>query len=128
MNLILDTHALLWFLGGDPRLSTAGRAAIEDRANRRLFSIAGAWEIAIKVSLGKLSLSAPFGTLIPGLLDANGIDLLQVRPDHIAELIGLPLHHRDPFDRILVTQAMVEDAMIVSADAALDRYPIRRLW
>ena len=128
MNLILDTHALLWFVGGDPRLSTAGRAAIEDLANKRLFSIAGAWEIAIKVSLGKLSLSAPFGRLIPGLLDANGIDLLQVRPEHITELIGLPLHHRDPFDRILVTQAMVENATIVSADPALDQYPIRRLW
>lgn len=128
MNLILDTHALLWFLGGDPRLSERARAAIEDRSNRRFFSIAGAWEIAIKASLGKLTLAAPFRSLIPGQLLGNGIELLELRPEHIAELIGLPLHHRDPFDRILVTQAMVENAVLVSADSALDAYPPRRLW
>jgi PIN domain nuclease of toxin-antitoxin system len=128
VNLILDTHALLWFLGGDPRLSRRARDAIEDLSNRRFFSIAGAWEIAIKVSLGKLQLTAPFRTIIPGQLHANGIELLELRPDHIAELISLPLHHRDPFDRILVTQAMVEHAVLISADPALDKYPPQRIW
>lgn len=128
MKLLLDTHTLLWFLGGDPRLSAQARAAIEDLSNRRLFSIAGAWEVAIKVSLGKLSLTVPFEDLIPGQLDANYIELLQLRPEHIAKLIPLPLHHRDPFDRILVTQAIVEGATLVSADAVLDQYGVARLW
>lgn len=128
MKLILDTHALLWFLGGDRRLSNAARSAIEDLSNERLFSIAGAWEIAIKVSLGKLSLAAPFDQLIPTQLHANGIELLPLRPEHIAELIGLPLHHRDPFDRILVTQAKIEGAALVSADSWLDSYDVARIW
>lgn len=128
MNLILDTHALLWFLGGDARLGKQARAVIEDLSNRRFFSIAGAWEIAIKVSLGKLSLAAPFHSIIPAQLHANGIELLELRPEHIAELINLPMHHRDPFDRILVTQAMVENAALVSADSALDQYLPQRIW
>ncbi|HEX6040470.1 type II toxin-antitoxin system VapC family toxin [Longimicrobium sp.] len=128
MNLLLDTHTFLWFLGGDPRLSSRARAAIEDLSNRRLFSIAGAWEIAIKVSLGKLTLTAPFHQLIPAQLHANGIELLQLRPEHIAELIALPMHHRDPFDRILVTQAMIERAVLVSADPLLDNYGVERIW
>jgi PIN domain nuclease of toxin-antitoxin system len=128
VNLLLDTHALLWFLAGDARLSTGARDAIEDLANTRFFSIASAWEVAIKASLGKLVLSAPFNQLIPGQLRANGIELLAIRPDHIAELLTLPFHHRDPFDRILITQAAVENAVVVSADATLDRYGINRLW
>jgi PIN domain nuclease of toxin-antitoxin system len=126
--LLLDTHALLWFLAGDPRLSARARAVIEDRRNQRLFSIAGAWEIAIKVSLGKLELAAPFEHIIPGLLHANAIELLSIRPEHVARLIDLPTHHRDPFDRILVTQALVEGATLVSADAILDDYGVARIW
>jgi PIN domain nuclease of toxin-antitoxin system len=80
------------------------------------------------VSLGKLSLTEPFHRLIPTQLHANGIELLQLRPEHIAELIGLPLHHRDPFDRILVTQAIIEGAALVSADPLLDRYDVERIW
>jgi PIN domain nuclease of toxin-antitoxin system len=80
------------------------------------------------VSLGKLILAAPFRSIIPGQLLGNGIELLDLRPEHIAELIGLPLHHRDPFDRILITQATVENAVLVSADSALDAYPPQRLW
>jgi PIN domain nuclease of toxin-antitoxin system len=126
--LLLDTHALLWFLAGDARLTTRARTAIEDLSNKRLFSVASAWEIAIKVSLGKLNLIAPFAQIVPGLLTANGIDLLSIRPEHVEPLIALPMHHRDPFDRVLVTQAMVEGAAIVSADTILDDYGIRRIW
>jgi PIN domain nuclease of toxin-antitoxin system len=128
VNLLLDTHTLLWFLSGDARLSIAARDAIEDLANTRLFSIASAWEIAIKASLGKLALTAPFSQLIPGQLRANGIELLPIRPEHVAPLLNLPYHHRDPFDRILITQAAVENAVVVSADTTLDRYGISRLW
>jgi PIN domain nuclease of toxin-antitoxin system len=128
VNLLLDTHALLWFLGGDARLSIRSRAAIEDLANTRLFSVASAWAIAIKTSLGKLTLSGPFHELIPVQLRANRIQLLPLHPDHLNGLLTLPYHHRDPFDRILVSQAIVEDATIVSADATLDKYEVRRLW
>ncbi len=108
MRLLLDTHALLWFLGGSDRLSTNARAAIEDVSNTRLFSVASAWEIAIKTSLGKLSLTTSFAQLIPGQLHANAIQLLPIHPAHMAALIGLPFHHRDPFDRMLVAQAVAE--------------------
>jgi PIN domain nuclease of toxin-antitoxin system len=128
VNLLLDTHALLWFLAGDARLSADARAAIEDLDNTRLFSVASAWEIAIKTSLGKLSLTAPFHQLIPGQLRANGIELLPIRPEHLDGVITLPFHHRDPFDRILVSQSLVEAATVVSADPLLDSYGVARLW
>lgn len=128
MNLLLDTHALLWFLAGDARLSTPARVAIENMGNTRLFSVASAWEIAIKASLGKLSLSGPFHELIPVQLRANSIQLLPVGPEHLNHLLALPFHHRDPFDRMLVSQAIAENATLVSADATLDRYAISRVW
>jgi PIN domain nuclease of toxin-antitoxin system len=128
VKLLLDTHTLLWFLSGSDRLSGPARTVIEDVTNTRFFSMAGAWELAIKVSLGKLALSAPFEHIIPGQLRANAIELLDIRPEHATALLSLPLHHRDPFDRMLVAQAAVEDAVLVSADPALDSYGIRRLW
>jgi PIN domain nuclease of toxin-antitoxin system len=128
VKLLLDTHALLWFIGGDVRLSAPARSAIEDMANVRLFSIASVWEIAIKVSLGKLVLDVSFSELIPMQLHANAIELLPIRPEHTAELLSMPFHHRDPFDRMLVAQATVEGARIVSADAVLDAYDSQRLW
>ena len=128
MNLLLDTHALLWFLAGDPRLSTTARAAIEDLGNTRWFSVASAWEIAIKASLGKLTLTGPFHELIPVQLRSNSIQLLPIAPEHLNGLLTLPFHHRDPFDRMLVSQAVVENATLVSADATLDRYAVPRLW
>lgn len=128
MKLLLDTHALLWFLAGDSRLSTDARTAIENLGNTRMFSVASAWEIAIKTSLGKLNLTGPFHELIPDQLWANSIELLPISPSHLNGLLTLPLHHRDPFDRILVSQAITESASVVSADAALDRYGIPRLW
>jgi PIN domain nuclease of toxin-antitoxin system len=128
VKLLLDTHTLLWFLGGDDRLSRPARDAIEDLGNVRLYSVAGAWEMAIKVSLGKLRLSTAFDDLIPHQLAANRIALLPVSPEHLSTLVTLPFHHRDPFDRMFVAQAAVEGALLVSADAALDAYGIERLW
>jgi PIN domain nuclease of toxin-antitoxin system len=128
MKLLLDTHALLWFLGGSGRLSATARIAIEDLANERLFSVAGAWEIAIKASLGKLELTAPFEALVPGELRANAIELLPIRPAHLVAVMALPFHHRDPFDRMYVARAAAEGAALVSADPALDAYGVRRIW
>ncbi len=128
MKLLLDTHALLWFVSGSDRLSVQARSVIEDPANTRLFSAASAWEIAIKVSIGKLSLTVPYPQLIPGQLRANAVDYLPVSPEHLRALISLPFHHRDPFDRLLVAQALVEGASLVSADSTLDAYAVPRIW
>ena len=128
MKLLLDTHTFLWFIMGNPNLSVKARAAIENLANEKHVSAASVWEIAIKVSAGKLSLSAPFSTLIPTQLSANGFELLNLEMAHAATLINLPFHHRDPFDRLLIGQAMVEQMQIVSIDSAFDAYPISRLW
>ena len=128
MKLLLDTHTFLWFIVGSSSLSANARALIEDQANQKFLSVASLWEIAIKVSIGKLGLSAPFDTLIPKQLRANGFELLRLEVNHAAALIGLPFHHRDPFDRLLIAQAMVEQMRIVSIDSAFDFYSISRLW
>jgi PIN domain nuclease of toxin-antitoxin system len=128
VKLLLDSHAVLWFLQGSPRLSSAAREAIESPDNVRLFSVAGAWEIAVKVSTGKLALVAPFEEIIPGDLRANEIELLPIEPEHVAAVIDLPFLHRDPFDRLMVAQAMVEDAVFVTADASLEAYGVPTLW
>src|SRR5438309_1532269 len=101
MRLLLDTHTLLWFLTDDPKLSGMAKSAIEDPANERYLSPAALLEIALKVRVGKLTLHAPFKALFPAELRANDIHLLPLEPDHIDPLTTLPLHHRDPFDRLV---------------------------
>jgi PIN domain nuclease of toxin-antitoxin system len=128
MTLLLDTHAFLWFVMGSANLSANARALIEDPTNETLMSIASLWEMAIKVSLGKLTLSAPFDQLIPEQLNLNGIGLLNIKVDHLSLLAKLPFDHRDPFDRLLIVQAITEKLPVVSIDAAFDAYGIERLW
>ena len=128
MKLLLDTHTFLWFIMGNANLSANGRVLIEDQANEKFLSVASLWEIAIKVSIGKLTLSASFNTLIPRQLSINGFELVDLEVSHAAALISLPFHHRDPFDRLLIAQAMVEQMQIVSIDGAFDAYQIKRLW
>ena len=128
MNLLLDTHAFLWFIAGNSSLSRKARAAIEDENNRLLLSVASLWEIAIKVSLGKIKLSEPFGTLIPEQLTANGIDLLDISVEHAALVATMPFHHRDPFDRLIAAQARVENITLISTDEVFEVYEIVRLW
>jgi PIN domain nuclease of toxin-antitoxin system len=128
MRLLLDTHSLLWFLDGDKRLSERARIMIEDGQNDVLASIAGLWEAAIKHSLGKLDLGLPFEELIPDQLEANSIAVLGVEVPHIVRLIKLPLHHRDPFDRIMIAQSLVEDLPVIGMDTAFDLYGVKRLW
>ena len=128
MRLLLDTHSFLWFIMGDRRLSGTARSLIADVANDRLLSVASLWEMAIKRSLGKLLLAQPFGFLIPAQLQFSGIHLLAITVPHTVAVSTLPFHHRDPFDRLLVAQAMVEQLPIVSGDAAFDAYPVQRLW
>jgi PIN domain nuclease of toxin-antitoxin system len=128
VRLLLDTHSFLWFINGSPQISTNARTLIEDASNQPLLSAASLWEMAIKLSLGKLSLAQPFEVLIPQQMRLNGIKLLGIEIEHTAAVSKLPFHHRDPFDRLLIAQAMVEQMPIVSADMAFDTYSIKRLW
>ena len=123
MRLLLDSHAFLWFCEGSGSLSAPARAAIEDLGNEKYVSHATAWEVAIKASLGKLKLAVPFDELFPGALASNGF--LTLPPDfrHYQELLALPLHHRDPFDRLLIAQATVEGITLLTSDSVVARYP-----
>ncbi|HEV2735398.1 MAG TPA: type II toxin-antitoxin system VapC family toxin [Longimicrobiaceae bacterium] len=125
---LLDTHSFLWFISGSERLSRPARTLIEAPENPMLVSMASLWEIAIKHGLGKLSLERPFVDLIPEQLERQRIDVLGIELPHLAELIRLPLHHRDPFDRLLAAQARAEDLPIISVDDTLDAYGVRRIW
>jgi len=128
MRLLLDTHSFLWFVQGDPRLSVTARRLAEDPANDRFLSVASVWEMGIKISVGKLRLGSPIETFVPEQLHSNGIGLLSITVDHITAVSVMAFYHRDPFDRMLVAQAQVEQMSIVSADPALDAYGITRLW
>lgn len=128
MIALLDAHAFLWFIAGNSKLSNTARSVIEEQTQTRLLSVASLWEIAIKLSLGRLTLAADFNQIIPLQLNANGIGLLGIEVAHLDALVTLPFHHRDPFDRLLIAQAMVGRIPIVSADAAFDAYPVTRLW
>ncbi len=128
MKLLLDTHSFLWFIGGDGRLSPTARTLIEDVTNEVFLSVASLWEMAIKISLGRLQLAEPFETFIPQQLSLNRMGLLGITISHTAKVATLPFHHRDPFDCLLVAQAQVEQMPLVSSDPAFDTYAITRLW
>jgi PIN domain nuclease of toxin-antitoxin system len=128
MNLLLDTHTLLWFLAGSPRLSATALAAINDPANPRWLSPISLLEIAIKVRISKLRLLSPFGILFPSQLIANGIRLWPIEAAPCALMTTLPLNHKDPFDRLIAATALVEGLTLVSADSAFDAYGVTRLW
>ncbi|HEU4884012.1 MAG TPA: type II toxin-antitoxin system VapC family toxin [Longimicrobium sp.] len=128
MGLLLDTHTYLWFVDGDPRLSPTAIERIGDPDERVLVSVVSAWEIVIKLGTGKLVLSRPLDDLWLRSIAENEFDVLNVTTDHVLALSPLPLHHRDPFDRLLIAQAIAEDHQIVSADTALDAYPVTRIW
>ncbi len=127
-DLLVDSHAFLWFVWDDPNLSATAKALIEDPANRKFVSVASCWEIAIKVGLRKLNLGEPAATFVPRELAANKIDLLDIALVHATFVETLPHYHRDPFDRLLAAQAMLEKMRLVSADAVFDQYGVIRLW
>jgi PIN domain nuclease of toxin-antitoxin system len=127
-SLLLDTHAMLWFVWDDPKLSASAKKAIEDAENRKLVSIASCWEIAIKVGLGKLDLGESSRTFLPREIAVNNFELLPITLDHATGVEGLPMHHRDPFDRVLVAQAIAESLTVIGADSDFDPYGVTRLW
>ena len=99
MKLLLDTHTFLWFIGGNPELSSYARKLIENPENERLLSIASLWEMSIKASIGKLKLELPFTQIVTDHIDGNAIKLFHITPEHLDTLTILPFHHKDPFDR-----------------------------
>ena len=128
MKLLLDTHTLLWFIGGETSLSATARQAIEDPLNDKFVSIVSIWETAIKVSIGKMPMTTPFDALFPKQLQINGFDLLPVKIEHTSAITNLPFHHRDPFDRMLTAQSLIENMSVVSIDGVFDYYGVTRLW
>lgn len=128
MKLLLDTHTLLWFVTDDPKLSTVAKSAVVDPANERWLAPSSLIEIALKVRIGKLPLPVPFGVLFPAQLAANHIHLLSLSLRHIEPLTMLPLHHKDPFDRLIAATALVEGLAVVSVDPIFDAYGVTRIW
>jgi PIN domain nuclease of toxin-antitoxin system len=128
VNLLLDTHTVLWFWWNEPHLSATASAVICDPANRKLVSPASAWEVAIKVSLKKLDIGGPYRGFFPQHMLRNNFEWLPIADDHLALVVDLPFHHRHPFDRMLVAQALAEGIPIVSADGQFDAYGVARVW
>lgn len=126
--MLVDTHAFVWAVLEDRKLSQTARQTWLDDTNELLISPACLWEIAIKVGLGKLALNRPIDEFFAKELAGNRLELLAILPSHAARVAALPRHHRDPFDRLLVAQALCENLPLLSADAALDAYGIRRVW
>jgi PIN domain nuclease of toxin-antitoxin system len=127
MNYLLDTHVLIWFLNGDNSLSAKARKAIESNNATNFISIASLWEIAIKISLDRLSMKVPFERL-SNELDKNNFQLLPITFNDTVVLSTLTFHHRDPFDRLIVSQAIANDFTLISKDKEFYAYKIKLLW
>jgi PIN domain nuclease of toxin-antitoxin system len=128
VRALLDTHAFLWWIADDDRLSTTARDAIEDGGNEVLFSVVSAWEIATKAVLGRLTIEGAIGELLPQQIEANAFQVLPIHLRHALRLADLPEVHRDPFDRMLVAQALEEDLAVITSDRQVAAYPIRVVW
>ncbi len=128
MRLLLDTQTFLWSISAPERLRARARRAIESGANEVFVSAASAWEIAIKTRLGRLSLPEDPQRFVTEQMEQNAFQPLPVQIRHALKVIDLPDVHRDPFDRLLVAQAMVEELVLVTNDPQVRRYPVRVVW
>jgi PIN domain nuclease of toxin-antitoxin system len=128
MKILLDTHAFLWIISDAPALSKKAKESFLDQENDLFLSLASIWEMAIKSSLGKLTLKQPIEKFFPAQLQENSILQLDISFRHVAHVASLPFHHRDPFDRLIISQAIQENLPILSDDGAFDAYNIQRLW
>jgi PIN domain nuclease of toxin-antitoxin system len=127
LKILLDTHALIWWFGNEAKLSRRACSIITNHNNTVLVSAAIAWELAIKVNLGKFDALA-LTTELPRYTEEEGFEELPISMDQAVRAGLLPLHHRDPFDRLLVAQAQALNVPILSADAVLDQYDVKRVW
>jgi len=126
MKILIDTHVLLWGIQDEARVSSRVRALLP--AADVWISVASLWEIITKVQIGKLVLPAPVGNYLANKLKMNGVSVLALNFDHVRRLEEIPLHHRDPFDRILIAQSLEEKLPLVSADPHFEKYPIQLIW
>ena len=128
MRVLLDTHVFLWWVEGARSLPAKARAAIVDPDNECLLSVASAWELAIKAGLGKLKLSLPVRRFVVENVAANGFRMLEIGIAHVGRIETLPPHHGDPFDRLLIAQALEEKLPVVTADPVFGKYGVKRIW
>ena len=128
MKVLLDSHAALWFVDDSPQMPEHIKQLIEDAANEKYISIASVWELAIKFATGKLDFAESPEVYLADLLRLNNFQLLSLTFAHVVRGAALPLHHRDPFDRVLIAQSLLEDIPIISVDALFDAYGVTRIW
>ena len=128
MKGLLDTHTFVWWDGAPAKLSPAVRAFLQNPANTLLLSVVSAWEMLIKLHLGKLTISGPLPALLARQQKSNGVQILPVSLAHVLAVDALPAAHKDPFDRLLIAQANVEGAVLLSADPIFAQYPVKVLW
>ncbi len=128
MNLLLDTHAFIWWATAPEKLSPQARVSCEEVNNTLLLSVASVWEMQIKLQLGKLKLSDSLKAFIEYQKDADALHVLPIAVEHVFALDSLPLHHKDPFDRIIIAQATVEEYFVVTKDESFKMYPVKLLW
>lgn len=128
MKYLLDTHTFLWFISNDSKLSNNAISVINNRKNDIFLSQVNIWEMSIKISLGKLQVVTPLNLLIEEFLRVKHINLLSIKNEHIFAVQHLPFHHRDPFDRLLVAQALIEKMSIIGRDVVMDDYSVARVW
>jgi PIN domain nuclease of toxin-antitoxin system len=127
VKILLDTHVWLWMQAEPEKLGALARTLVEDEEHELLFSAASVWEIAIKVRAGKLHLPEPVSRYVPSRMQSSGVAALAVTHAHASGVADLPGHHRDPFDRLLIAQALAERVPILSSDAQLDAYDAERI-
>jgi PIN domain nuclease of toxin-antitoxin system len=127
MDYLLDTHTFLWFLNGSEELSDKAKSAIENIKNTKFISIASFWEIAIKTSLGKIKLDIPFQEL-KFLAINNGFEILPLTFEHTNQLVNLHFHHKDPFDRLIIAQAITDKLTIIGKDKNFAPYSVKIIW
>ena len=128
MRLLLDTHTFLWWISDDPQLSATAREIISEGGNELFFSAASGWEIAIKAQIGKLKLPSNLEQFIGEQLLQNAINTLPVQLSHTLHVYTLPPLHRDPFDRLLISQSQLEQLPILTADVQFQQYPVQVMW
>ena len=130
MRFLLDTQAFIWWDTKSAQLSPRARSLCDDSANTMVLSIASAWEMQIKIQIGKMQLAVPLATMIDDQRRSNGLELLPIALPHVLELSNLPSlsDHKDPFDRIIIAQAIVERIPLMSIDPVFSRYPVTVLW
>jgi PIN domain nuclease of toxin-antitoxin system len=127
VKLLLDTHIFIWWVSDSSKLSPQALSLCEDSTNSLIVSVASIWEIQIKQQLGKLTLNLPLQQLIANQQQTNDVAVLPIELEHVLALQSLPAHHKDPFDRMLVAQAIVEQAILLSADSVFAAYPVQGL-